>query len=203
MANNFSDTDIYGSFEEWLSNPLPQNKPIEFNQDFVQPKNKSEAFRRYGIPGESFYRAIREAEFLPKEKDGNVEISYNPAFKSIDTNKAWQLWLNGGQPIVKDKGLSHTITDAESSNVSLNPVEMGKVNEVLRSTGASMMHTSGNPLLASIVEATADEEEFVDNRTQQEKDVELFQNASEMAFDTIGSAMEILTEDSYPSLEET
>ena len=203
MANSFSDTDTYNSFEEWLSNPLPQNKPVEFNEDFTQPKNKSEAFRRYGVPGESFYRAIREAEFLPKEKDGGIEISYNPAFKSIDTNKAWQLWLNGGQPIVKDKGLSHTITDSDSTDISFGPKELARVNNVLKSTGASIVHSEGNPLLASMIEATADEEEFVDNRTQKEKDVELFQNASEIAYDTIGSAMEILTEDSYPHLKET
>ena len=184
--------EIYDSFEQWLSNPASENDATEFNPDFVQPKNSDEAFRRYGLPGQTFYNSIKEAQYQPRSKDGEVKLKYNTAFNNIDTDKAWQLWINNGTPIVKEKGFSHLIAKNESTNLNLNPDEMNKVNQVIQSIGASGIQSEGNPLLATLTEFPPQE---VDNRTQGEKDLELFENATEMAYETISGAMNILTKD--------
>ena len=184
--------EIYDSFEEWLANPTDDNAAIEFNPEFEQPKTSNEAFERFGITGKSFYNAMKEAEYNPKNKNGEVELSYNPAFKSIDTNKAWQLWANNGAPFVKEKGTSHLITENESTSVGVSPLQLNKINKVLKSTGASILQSQGNPLLATLEEFPIEE---VDDRTQGEKDLDLFESATEMAYESISSAFDILSND--------
>ena len=119
-------------------------------------------------------------------------MKYNPAFKNIDAGRVWQLWANNGTPFVKDKGFSDLITKNESSNFTLPPEDMDRINKVIKTTGASMIQSGGNPLLASLTEFPIEEEY---TRTQGEKDLELFENATEMAYETITGAMDIITKD--------
>ena len=121
---------IYDSFEEWLANPRDDNTSMKFKPDYSPPENSNEAFKRYGIAGESFFNAMKEAQYQPKMVNGNVEVKYNRAFNNIDTNKAWQLWEDNGAPIVKDKGSSSLLAREESTAPKFTPLEMGKINKV-------------------------------------------------------------------------
>ena len=183
---------IYDSFEEWLANPRDDNTSMKFKPDYSPPENSNEAFKRYGIAGESFFNAMKEAQYQPKMVNGNVEVKYNRAFNNIDTNKAWQLWEDNGAPIVKDKGSSSLLAREESTAPKFTPLEMGKINKVLQSTGASMLQTSGNPLLATMTEFPPQE---IDIRTEKEKELELFENVNEVAYEAISGALDILTDD--------